>query len=148
MQLVTGGAFNGKKQWVIKEYGLRERPHEWHSFYESGTLKEWSHDTVVLEGIERHVRRLLEEKESPEPARTVWQRQLAEWADWERRVQARRLILIGTDITKGVVPVNAFDRMWRDTAGWCFQDAARQAEEVIQIWYGLPERLKNKEEKE
>ncbi|KAB7705378.1 hypothetical protein F9802_14870 [Bacillus aerolatus] len=142
MYLITGGAFNGKKQWVRKEFELDSKPYQWHSFYASDELEEWKMELIVLEGIERHVRRLIEKEEGSEAAREVWKEELAGWLNWETEKQGRQLILIGTDITKGIVPANAFDRMWRDAAGWCFQDAAEKADQVIQIWYGLPQKIK------
>lgn len=148
MHLVTGGAFNGKKQWVKEAYSLGEKRHIWHSFYHAGQLEKWTEPIVVLEGIERHVRRLVEKEEDAESARQVWNEQLTGWIDWESKEKNRQLILIGTDMTKGVVPANAFDRRWRDATGWCFQAAAKQACQVIQIWYGLPQIIKNKGEEQ
>ncbi|WP_100330352.1 bifunctional adenosylcobinamide kinase/adenosylcobinamide-phosphate guanylyltransferase [Bacillus xiapuensis] len=142
MHLITGGAFNGKKKWVIAAYQLDAIPHLWHSFYKEGKLPEWTEDTVILEGMERYVRRLLDGEDTPDAVRSCWKAELESWVAWESQRSERRLILIGTDITKGIVPANAFDRKWRDAAGWCFQEAAAQAERVISIWYGLPQRLK------
>ncbi|MEK4031125.1 bifunctional adenosylcobinamide kinase/adenosylcobinamide-phosphate guanylyltransferase [Pseudobacillus sp. FSL P4-0506] len=146
MHLVTGGAFNGKKQWVKTSYGLEKKAHNWHSFYETDKTEEWTESVVILEGIERHVRRLIEKEEDPEAARIEWNKELAGWLEWEKEEESRQVVLIGTDITKGIVPANAFDRMWRDAAGWCFQDAAKQARRVIQVWYGLPQIIKNEGE--
>ncbi|MFK2826117.1 bifunctional adenosylcobinamide kinase/adenosylcobinamide-phosphate guanylyltransferase [Bacillus sp. B190/17] len=146
MHLITGGAFNGKKQWVKKEYKLEVVPYRWYSFYQTGEPIEWTDPIIVLEGIERHVRRLVEKEGSSEAARVAWNKEVAGWLEWEKEKQDRQLILIGTDMTKGVVPANPFDRMWRDAAGWCFQDTAYQAQRVIQVWYGLPQIIKNEEE--
>nr|WP_239587150.1 bifunctional adenosylcobinamide kinase/adenosylcobinamide-phosphate guanylyltransferase [Bacillus ectoiniformans] len=109
-------------------------------------MAEWSANIVVLEGIERYVRRLAEQCENADAARKQWKIDLQKWIDWEREHQERRLILIGTDMMKGIVPANSFDRMWRDAVGWCFQDTAESADLVCQIWYGLPQIIKNEEE--
>ncbi|HEY9577783.1 MAG TPA: bifunctional adenosylcobinamide kinase/adenosylcobinamide-phosphate guanylyltransferase [Pseudobacillus sp.] len=146
MHLITGGAFNGKKQWVKTAYRLATNPHHWHSFYETEKIEKRTESIIVFEGIERHVRRLVEKEEDSEAARKAWNKGLDDWLRWEKEKEDRQVILIGTDITKGVVPANAFDRMWRDAAGWCFQDAAKQACQVIQVWYGLPQLIKNKGE--
>ncbi|KMY53045.1 hypothetical protein AC623_02765 [Bacillus sp. FJAT-27231] len=146
MHLITGGAFNGKKKWVKEAYELSVNPYHWHSFYETEEIERWTEPILVFEGIERHVRRLIEKEEDLEMARQAWNRELGDWLRWEKEKEARQVILIGTDITKGVVPINAFDRMWRDAAGWCFQDVAKQACQVIQVWYGIPQFIKQKEE--
>lgn len=142
MHLITGGAFNGKKQWVKQQYNLESGNHFWHSFYKSRTWDGWTEDIVVLEGIERFVRYLIEDKEDADQARKKWQELLGKWLEWEQLDDSHQLVLIGTDITKGIVPANAFDRMLRDAAGWCFQDAAAAADKVEQVWYGIPQTIK------
>lgn len=98
---------------------------------------EKSGEIVVLEGIERFVRRLLEAHDTPDNAREAYRQQLNNWLK-----ETDHLVLIGTDITKGIVPMNAFDRFFRDTAGWCFQDTAKAAARVDVIWYGIAETIK------
>lgn len=137
MHFVTGGAFNGKKQWVIKNYKLDQTPHQWHCFYENKQKPELREEIVVLEGIEQYVRKLVEQSSSASKARELFGEQLSSW-----KKEARTLIVIGTDITKGIVPINAFDRFFRDAAGWCFQDIAEAAEKVDIIWYGIAQTIK------
>ncbi|WP_050181800.1 bifunctional adenosylcobinamide kinase/adenosylcobinamide-phosphate guanylyltransferase [Domibacillus robiginosus] len=137
MHFVTGGAFNGKKKWVIDFYGLEKTPHQWHSFYKKTEAPAFTEEIVVLEGIERYVRILLERFETPEKARLLFRKELEKWKKEDRTV-----ILIGTDITKGIVPMNAFDRFFRDTAGWCFQDVAAASGRVDTVWYGIGETIK------
>jgi adenosylcobinamide kinase/adenosylcobinamide-phosphate guanylyltransferase len=140
VHLVTGGAFNGKKQWVKEWYKLDEMDHQWHSFYEEKQVPDFTEDIVVLEGIERYVRTLLEKAETAFEARALFKKDLEHWAKEERDI-----VLIGTDMMKGIVPMNAFDRHWRDAAGWCFQDAAAASSRVDTIWYGIAEMIKGEE---
>ncbi|OMP68089.1 bifunctional adenosylcobinamide kinase/adenosylcobinamide-phosphate guanylyltransferase [Domibacillus epiphyticus] len=137
MHFVTGGSFNGKKQWVKDFYNLDVTPHQWHSFYEKEQIPFFKEDIVVLEGMERHVRILLEKAETSLEANALFKKELSSWKKEERTI-----VLIGTDIMKGIVPMNAFDRMWRDAAGWCFQDAAAFSERVDTIWYGIAQTIK------
>ncbi|WP_100403469.1 bifunctional adenosylcobinamide kinase/adenosylcobinamide-phosphate guanylyltransferase [Bacillus sp. FJAT-42315] len=145
MHLITGGAFNGKKQWVMKTYELEAVSHQWVSFYKREKTV-WTESIVVLEGIECYMKQLVEQTEDAKLARKQWKQQLQAWLDWEKEKPDRKLLLIGSDITKGIVPIEALDRMWRDAAGWCFQEAAKQAEQVTAIWYGIPQILKKQEE--
>ncbi|MGM7636744.1 bifunctional adenosylcobinamide kinase/adenosylcobinamide-phosphate guanylyltransferase [Bacillus sp. Hm123] len=145
MHLITGGAFNGKKQWVKEEYRLETTRHQWVSFYEK-EQPNWTENIVVLEGIESYMKQLVEQTADAKLARKQWKQQLQAGLDWEKAQSDRKLLLIGSDITKGIVPIEALDRMWRDAAGWCFQEAAKQAEQVIAIWYGIPQILKKQEE--
>ncbi|WP_046174743.1 bifunctional adenosylcobinamide kinase/adenosylcobinamide-phosphate guanylyltransferase [Domibacillus indicus] len=137
MHFVTGGAFNGKRKWVTAFYELNKIKHQWHSFYDKKEIPDFTADLVVLEGIERYVRVLLEQTETPAGARTLFKEKLD---GWQR--EDRTIVLIGTDITKGIVPMNAFDRHFRDAAGWCFQDTAKAADRVDTIWYGIAETIK------
>lgn len=137
MHFITGGAFNGKKKWVTNFYQLDQTPHQWHSFYEKKDIPKFTEKLVILEGIERFVRTLLEKAETPEGARSLFQKELEKW-----RAEERVIVLIGTDITKGIVPMNSFDRYFRDAAGWCFQDVVAASSRVDTVWYGIAETIK------
>ena len=71
-----------------------------------------------------------------------WHALLEKWLMWERAEQGRMVILIGSDITKGIVPSEAENRVWRDVTGRVFQDTASICERVDLIWYGINKRLK------
>ncbi|WP_227936143.1 bifunctional adenosylcobinamide kinase/adenosylcobinamide-phosphate guanylyltransferase [Alkalihalobacillus deserti] len=77
-----------------------------------------------------------------EKPRESFQEWIETWIDWECHKKDRTLILIGTDIGKGVVPVEEEARRYRDLVGWCFQDMVKKAMRVDVIWYGLNEQLK------
>ncbi|WP_338753298.1 bifunctional adenosylcobinamide kinase/adenosylcobinamide-phosphate guanylyltransferase [Bacillus sp. FJAT-52991] len=141
MHLITGGAFNGKKQWVMEAYELEKTQHQWVSCYKADQPV-WTENIMVFEGIECYVKQLVEQTEDAELARKQWKQELQAWLDWEKANPDGKLLLIGSDITKGIVPMEALDRMWRDAAGWCFQEAAKQAQQVTVIWYGIPQFLK------
>lgn len=72
--------------------------------------------------------------------------QLAEFIQWEKEEIHRKLVLIGTDMSKGVVPIDRFARTWRDEVGWCYQQLMKQADVAHIIWYQIPQVLKIKEE--
>jgi len=95
---------------------------------------------VVLEGLEQYVKTLIERNE--EDVRQAWKSTLSEWIEWENQETERQLVLIGTDITKGIVPIEASQRKWRDYTGWCFQDAAAKADRMDVIWYGINQQFK------
>lgn len=54
----------------------------------------------------------------------------------------RSCVIIGDDISGGVVPVDAFSRKWRDETGLLYQALAREADIVDRIFAGLALRLK------
>ena len=51
-------------------------------------------------------------------------------------------VLIGDEIGGGVVPMDPFERLWRDETGLVYQLIAARADIVDRVWAGLPERLK------
>ena len=128
MHFVTGGAFNGKSKWVTEYYQLEDAPHLWLSCnkHELAPLRFEDHQIVILEGIELLLKDLSAQNEISQ-AREQWQLQLSEWMNWENEDPRRKIILIGTDINKGIVPMNAEDRKWRDFTGWAYQDTKSEA---------------------
>ncbi|WP_428910547.1 bifunctional adenosylcobinamide kinase/adenosylcobinamide-phosphate guanylyltransferase [Niallia sp. Krafla_26] len=142
MHFVTGGAFNGKSKWV-KANNLEVCC--WISAYHGESLPTYldqvKESTIVLEGIEQWVKQWLEEL-NEDDVRKKWQSLLQQLRSWENRDKCRKVILIGTDLTKGIVPLHRSDREWRDVCGRVFQDTALSCERVDLIWYGLNKRLK------
>lgn len=141
MHFVTGGAFNGKRAWVKDTYAIRE----WISAYDRKHLLNdcsiLSGEVIVLEGLEIWTKELAL-KLSLTEAREHLRRVLDDWDSWEKAVPKRRMVLIGTDITKGIVPMSEDDRNWRDLTGWFYQDIVGKSEKVDIIWYGINQTIK------
>ena len=51
-------------------------------------------------------------------------------------------VLIGDEISSGVVPVDKFERLWRDETGKLYRFLAQEADIVDRVFAGLPLRLK------
>ncbi|WP_409303330.1 bifunctional adenosylcobinamide kinase/adenosylcobinamide-phosphate guanylyltransferase [Peribacillus sp. SCS-155] len=148
MHFVTGGAYNGKARWVksyYKEQGFE--PNIWISAYQGDDLRLFSMsepaNLAVIEGMELYIKELSKGKELDE-CRKQWKDTLMSWAKWELSSEDHRLVLIGTDISKGIVPLEREHRVWRDLTGWVFQDAASICHRVDLIWYGINKTLKNR----
>ncbi|MDM5327286.1 bifunctional adenosylcobinamide kinase/adenosylcobinamide-phosphate guanylyltransferase [Neobacillus sp. CF12] len=142
MHFITGGSFNGKRAWVKKTYGLTGT---WLSAYQDTpltvNLAHINSDLLVLEGIEIWLKELTKTYDSYR-SREIWIQTLNQWLSWEEAEPQRKLVVIGTDITKGIVPVEKENRLWRDVTGWAYQDLAAKAEKVDVIWYGLNQTIK------
>ncbi|MBU8879906.1 bifunctional adenosylcobinamide kinase/adenosylcobinamide-phosphate guanylyltransferase [Bacillus sp. FJAT-29790] len=146
MHFVTGGAFNGKTKWVRETYQLKETPHLWFSAYKGNhipdCLSEYNGSRIlILEGIEIWLKDWANHLDVHE-IRERWRKLLQTWLEWEKEGHQRKIILIGTDITKGIVPMLAEERKWRDVTGWVYQDAAAAAERADLIWYGIGQQIK------
>lgn len=144
MHFVTGGAFNGKSKWVKEHYELYAAPHLWVSAYQGNSVPEntesWL-DLVILEGLEIWVKEWNGQL-AIQDRREKWRELLQSWIQWEKEAEHRKLILIGSDISKGIVPMSAEERNWRDVTGWAYQDTAGMAEKVNLIWYGISQKIK------
>lgn len=146
MHFITGGAFNGKRAWVIKTYQV-EKDERWLSAYENHPLPRYvNHDQnlLILEGIEIWLK-LLTEQVDVQQSLEIWNSCLNAWLKWEKEKVSRNVIIIGTDITKGIVPVEKENRLWRDLTGWAYQETAAKALKVDVIWYGINKTIKEKE---
>ncbi len=74
--------------------------------------------------------------------RSQFNQLLEQWLEWEQLREDRMLILVGSDIGKGIVPIKKEDRQWRDLVGWCYQDIVKHSNKVYRVWYGISEQLK------
>ncbi|MBM4763264.1 bifunctional adenosylcobinamide kinase/adenosylcobinamide-phosphate guanylyltransferase [Bacillus sp. B15-48] len=146
MHFVTGGAFNGKANWVREYYDLSQTSHYWCSAYHGVPLPENLEDenesnVIVLEGVEYWLKDLATQYDRRE-IRFNWRKYLNGWLEWENEQNQRTLIIIGTDISKGIVPIHTDERKWRDGTGWAYQDTVAYAKRVDLIWYGINNRIK------
>ncbi|MGG1574750.1 bifunctional adenosylcobinamide kinase/adenosylcobinamide-phosphate guanylyltransferase [Fictibacillus sp. NRS-1165] len=142
MHFVTGGSFHGKAKWVQEHYSASRVAEGWFNGYEDASweTRDFTTSLVVLEGLEQLVKKVVEENVSG--GRAALRGKLKHWLDWEASEPDRRLVLIGTDIGKGIVPLEKENRLWRDVTGWFYQDVVMAAERADVIWYGLPQALK------
>lgn len=126
----------------MKSYSVTREDSGWFNGYESDDYDFLSseHALIVLEGLENFVKHVIRENHS-DPKEKLEQ-YLKTWHMWEQEATNRKLVLIGTDIGKGIVPMNKEDRLWRDYTGWFYQDIVMVAKQVDIIWYGLSQNLK------
>ncbi|MGM7684845.1 bifunctional adenosylcobinamide kinase/adenosylcobinamide-phosphate guanylyltransferase [Cytobacillus sp. Hm23] len=143
MHFVCGGAFQGKRKWVVETYQLLTKESCcWISGYndETSEIKE-GFSIVVIEGIEALIKKSIDHCVDHQ-LRSLWQEKITQWLNWENESEENLVILIGTDITQGLVPVEKTERLWRDIVGWCYQDIVQQSIRVDRIWCGISERIK------
>lgn len=129
MKLVIGGAFQGKKAYAAKAYGIREQDmadgstaayedifqcrclYDFHKWLRRGLKEQWD-----LEEISEQIMR-----RNPE------------------------LILISDELGYGVVPVDAFDRMYRETTGRICTALAKNSRQVVRVVCGMGMVIKDEE---
>lgn len=122
MELILGGAYQGKTQYAARKYDLKED--------EIFTCEGLSLDENArcICHLERFARACCE---AGLDAREVFARK-----------SPRAICCIADDISCGIVPLDPFERRWRESAGRLAAELAAQAETVTRIFCGLPLRLK------
>ncbi len=129
MHIIIGGACNGKRDYVRTMLAGREA--EWFE----GVIPKQSDSCqlMVVAGIEKW---LAETKLSEEDA-----------IDYVlAAVASRHVIIVMTDIGRGIVPIDAQQRKLRDACGRLYQRLMAEADEVTRIWYGIAKTLKRRGE--
>jgi adenosylcobinamide kinase/adenosylcobinamide-phosphate guanylyltransferase len=137
---VTGGAFQGKRKWVTQYLSNHPGAILWINGYKQEDLdSNWfkEKDVVVIEGMEDYIQHSLETKN-----RDHWKSILLEWQDWEKEKPSRLVIIVGCEVGLGIVPMEKRDREWRDMVGWVYQDIAAHSTNVVRLWCGIAETLK------
>jgi adenosylcobinamide kinase / adenosylcobinamide-phosphate guanylyltransferase len=127
MHVIIGGAHNGKRAFVRKL--LSEEDISWYE----GEIPAPGNDAVVLAGLENWLAQceLSEEKATDFIIKAV---------------ENRRAIVILTDISRGIVPMDANLRKLRDICGRVYQRLFAEASEVTKVWYGIPQNIKKRGE--
>lgn len=118
MELVIGGKNQGKLEYVLKEYSVEERDV---FFAETDDLKEME-SKKVLYGFHILVRRWLKEEISG-------------------LSQVEKLnfdFIISDEIGNGIVPIDKFEREWREETGRCCCVLAKNADRVVRVFSGIP----------
>lgn len=144
MHVITGGAFNGKWNFVKEFYQLsNEADFIKYSSYNNDVLPNDFSDIktkyLIIQGIELYVKNFFD-NESSIPSQT--ERFILNCLNWEKSNPNGHLIVIGNDISKGVVPKAASDREWRDMTGLAYQRLVQMSQRYDVIWYGINKQLK------
>lgn len=121
MRLIVGAIGQGKRAYV-RALG-----------YTEGEMSAGLGDQPVVLGLEGIVAELL--KEGKDPVREV----LAHAATHPAAVY------VCTEVGCGVVPVDRFQREWREAVGRVCCALAREARQVDRVWCGLSMKLKGEE---
>ena len=125
MRIVFGGAFNGKRKFVKEQMVVDN--FEWYE----GELPPKAAEAAVIAGLEKWVEQQLLLKVSE-----------AIILEQIQAVCSQKRIWILTDMNRGIVPTDALERELRDVIGRIYQYLFKEANEVIRIWYGIPQTIK------
>ncbi|QCR32893.1 bifunctional adenosylcobinamide kinase/adenosylcobinamide-phosphate guanylyltransferase [Lysinibacillus sp. SGAir0095] len=135
MQVVIGGAYNGKRKY-IKEKLLNRLAGKLY-FFEGEIPKKkllLKEDIVVIGSFEKIILQKVHLEED-----VIAQEIIKELIELDKQA---KVICVCTDIGRGVVPILKEERKLRDACGRLYQKLFNESEDVIRIWYGIPQILK------
>ena len=125
LHLILGGRYMGKEDYARKIYG---------TFAETYNLAHEAPENITSPGLitELHM-----------GVKSLISRNINAPEFFARRLEVLRpSVIIGDEISCGVVPVDEFSRQWRTETGQVYQLLAREADIVDRIFAGLSLRLK------
>ncbi len=126
MILIVGGAFQGKKEFAAKQMHLEMKA------FADGINCELNaiYEAKGMVHFHEYIRRmLLEHKDTAHLIETLMQKN-------------PDIVLVGNELGYGVVPIDAFDRNYRETTGRVCTQAAAEAKEVYRVVCGIGTRIK------
>lgn len=132
MQIVVGGAFNGKREYINQH--LIGQDVQWIECREVESFPEASSKTIVVAGIEATIERYLKR-----PEEEVMQEIMDTLHTYGKQSD---VIVIVTEIGRGIVPISSETRELRDRCGRLNQMIFKKSKKVTRVWYGLTEKLK------
>ena len=130
MHVIFGGAFNGKRAYVEKK--VQGRMVQWIDVTKESLVLSPNIEIVIVHGVEY----LQEEK---------LKQLLALLENWNKHLE---VMVIATEIGRGIVPMEASKRQLRDDVGRFYQALFAKSESVTRIWYGIPQTIKGDERHE
>ena len=126
MILIFGGSYQGKLSYVLERYNLTSGDAHYCD-YENTIIPE--NKTVIYE-IDKWVLALIR-------AKADVQTELAAFIN--NNPQA---IVICNDISCGIVPFEAEQRLWREMVGRFMAELSFKSDEVIRLFCGIPTKIK------
>lgn len=126
MILIFGGAYQGKLEYAIKKYNIRED-----EIYKCSTCStEIDLSKKVIYGLDKFTYASVKEGLTP--------------LDFvkENLEKLSDKIIICDDISQGIVPMDKTERAWREANGRCMIFLANEASEVYRIFCGLENKIK------
>ncbi|MDE5934077.1 MAG: bifunctional adenosylcobinamide kinase/adenosylcobinamide-phosphate guanylyltransferase [Lachnospiraceae bacterium] len=124
MKLFIGGYAQGKLAYVLEKYQLREEM-VW-----DGVLPETRTKTVVIDHFHNWVRKRILDGGCPEEEIMAFVNSQAD------------CIIISDEIGNGIVPIEPFEREYRERVGRILIRLAGEAEEVERVICGIGQKIK------
>lgn len=125
MILIIGGAYQGKLDYVLERFSTKEN-----QIYRCNSEDTSIPDGKIIYKIDRWILALIQADANV--AKNV-----------NNFISTNKdAIIICNDISCGIVPIDAVMRKWREETGRALAVLARQSNEVIRLFCGIPSKIK------
>lgn len=130
MKLIIGGSHQGKKQYVTERFGIAEQEILCGEVCALDAFMTNARVTKAVNCFHIWVKRAL-------------QADIDVWMQVEGLLQENpSIIIIGNEIGCGIVPMDAFERRYREETGRIFCKLAKEADEVVRVTCGIGTQIK------
>lgn len=125
MIIVFGGSYQGKLDFTLDKFKLNNN--DVFVFTKDTKI---DYTKKIMYGLEEYIFGAIDRNENPIE---FFETNISKFSD---------KIIVCTDISCGIVPLNPVERLHRDNTGKVMQILCRNAEEVYRVFCGIGERIK------
>lgn len=129
MKLIIGGYAQGKLNYAVTKYNVEE-DHVFESVLPSSEEAEKLEGSVIVSSLHKWIKKRIKEGGRPEEEISAFVKKNA------------NVIIICDEIGNGIVPMDPFERVYRERTGRILISLAENAEEVERIICGIPQKIK------
>lgn len=134
MHVYIGGAYNGKRAYVRQLLETQQKKDV--AWFDGRWPKAIpNNEVIVMAGLERMLEERIDELEE-----VVAEEIMTHFLEWSKK---HELIVIVTDVGRGIVPIDRNMRKLRDMCGRMYQRLFEESTDVTRIWYGIAKPLKS-----
>lgn len=122
MKMIIGGAYQGQTQWAQEQYNI-----EW--IDGADCLFQEIYTCQGILNFHLYIKRILQAGEATEFAKELIERN-------------PDLILVSNEVGYGLVPIDGFERNFREAVGRICTELASASDEVVRVVMGIGTRIK------
>ena len=129
MKLIIGGYAQGKLNYTVTKYNVAE-DHVFESVLPTSEELEKLTGTIIVSSLHKWIRKRIKEGGRPEEEISAFVKKNA------------NVIIICDEIGNGIVPMDPFERVYRERTGRILVKLAKDAEEVERVVCGIAQKIK------
>ncbi len=129
MKLIIGGYAQGKLNYAVTKYNVEE-DHVFESVLPSSEEAEKLEGSVIVSSLHKWIKKRIKEGGRPEEEISAFVKKNA------------NVIIICDEIGNGIVPMDPFERVYRERTGRILVKLAKDAEEVERVVCGIAQKIK------